>query len=93
MGKTRKYAERDVEAESERRPLPPPDPRKFKQKEAYWKDLIGRVGRSDRHGGVYYIGNYDHDGNLLSGEELMARDARHARDDDDDNPLLRDSDD
>ena len=92
MGKSKRYDDDDVEARSERQPLPPPDPKKMKGREGCWRDLIDRVGRSDRHGGVYYVGNYDHDGNLLSGDELAARDARHARDDDD-NPLFRDADD
>ena len=92
MGKTRKSAERDVEAESERRPLPRSDPKTMEGREQRWRDQIDRVGRGDRHGGVYYVGNYDHAGNLLSGDELAARDARHARDDDD-NPLFRDVDD
>ena len=90
MGKTRTSV--DCEAESERRPPSRLDPEYRKKREAHWRDEVTRVGRGDRHGGVYYVGNFDHDGNELSGDELVARDARHARDDDD-NPLHRDTDD
>lgn len=91
MGKSRRYDD-DFEARSERQPLPPLDPERMKRREDSWRDTIDRVGRGDRHGGVYYVGDYDHDGNLLSGDELAARDARHARDNED-NRLLRDRDD
>ncbi|MEI6510853.1 MAG: hypothetical protein WCO25_02305 [Candidatus Uhrbacteria bacterium] len=92
MGKSKRRDDDDVEARSERQPLPPLDPKKSEAREQRWRDEIARVGRGDRHGGVYYVGNYDHDGNELFGDELAARDARHTRDDDD-NLLFRDTND
>ncbi len=82
MGKSRSSVDRDFEAEDERRPLPPPDPGKMRRKEAYWKEVIGRVGRSDQRGGVYRVGNFDHDGNELTASELARLNERDGVNDD-----------
>lgn len=44
----------------------------------HWRGEVGRVGRGDRRGGVYRVGNFDHDGNELTPSELARLDERDA---------------
>ena len=65
---------RDAEDESVRESPRRLDPAHLKKRMAFWRGEIGRVGRSDRKGGVFRLPGYDHDGRSISREEEDALD-------------------